>query len=160
MGWFKRFVGFVGFGNHEVNKDSEDDTHHHHHHHHQHQLNSTDEEMHHYIDPNLPRKGFSVSVQVPVDKAHQIGPILVPCPNGDAAVQGLEWYTRSLKIDEDGDVADEFLEEVFFESVDQDTRSAFQVNLNTKSAKARKPCLSPEGTVQHYVKHHGRSQLI
>lgn len=81
MGFFKRVVGFLGFSNHEVNKDSGDENNN------NNLNNSTEEEMHHYIDPNLPRKGFSVSVQVPVDKAHQIGPILVPCPDGDGGVQ-------------------------------------------------------------------------
>lgn len=34
---------------------------------------------------HLPRKGFSVSVQVPVDKP--AGPLLVPCSSGDGGVQ-------------------------------------------------------------------------
>ncbi|KAI3703513.1 hypothetical protein L1987_73643 [Smallanthus sonchifolius] len=154
MGFMKRFVGFLGFGNHEVNKDSEGEI--------DANPNST-EETSHYIDTNLPRKGFSVPVQVPVDKAHQIGPILVPCPAGDGGVQGLQWYTRSLKIDEDGDVADEFLEEVFHETVanaPQKTWSEFQVKLTAKPAKAKDPCLSREGTVQHTIKYHGRRQLV
>ncbi|KAM0070076.1 hypothetical protein Hdeb2414_s0001g00009131 [Helianthus debilis subsp. tardiflorus] len=160
MKFFKRIAGFLGLGTHEVNKDSEDeidDANAHN------TSNSTDE-MHHYVDPNLPRKGFSVSVQVPVDKTVQIGPVLVPCPAGDGGVQGLQWYTRGLKIDEDGDVADEFLEEVLTETVagdaPQNTWSKFEVKLITKSAKARNPCLSKEGTVQHYVRYHGQRQLI
>ncbi|KAJ0477936.1 hypothetical protein HanHA300_Chr13g0494531 [Helianthus annuus] len=78
--------------------------------------------------------------------------------------QGLQWYTRGLKIDEDGDVADQFLEEVLTETVagdvPQNTWSKFEVKLITKSAKARNPCLSKEGTVQHYVRYHGQRQLI
>ncbi|KAK9067900.1 hypothetical protein SSX86_012011 [Deinandra increscens subsp. villosa] len=159
MRFIKRLVGFLGFGNHEVNKDSEDEIDGNQGHN---NPNST-EQTHPYIDPNLPRKGFSVSVQVPVDKAHQIGPILMPCPAGDGGVQGLQWYTRSLKMDEDGDVADEFLEEVFPVTVanaPQKSRSEFQVKLTTKPAKARNPRLSQEGTVQHYVKYHGQLQLV
>ncbi|KAI3828697.1 hypothetical protein L1987_02805 [Smallanthus sonchifolius] len=154
MRLMKRLAGFLGIGNHEVNKDSEEET--------DANPNST-EETHHYVDTNLRRKGFSVPVQVPVDKAHKIGPILVPCPAGDGGVQGLQWYTSSLKIDEDGDVADEFLEEVFHETVanaPQKTRSEFQVKLTTKPAKAKDPCLSRKGTVQHTVKYHGRLQLV
>ncbi|KAD6453630.1 hypothetical protein R6Q59_015475 [Mikania micrantha] len=160
MRFLKRLVGFLGFGHHEVNKESEDEIDENGHN----NPNST-EEIHQYIDSNLPRKGFSVSVQVPVDKSRQIGPILEPCPAGDGGVQGLQWYTRCLKIDEDGDVADEFLEEVFTETVansnaPQTTWSEFQVKLTTKPAKARNPCLTRDGTIQHYVKHHGRLQLV
>nr|XP_043628917.1 uncharacterized protein LOC122600279 [Erigeron canadensis] len=168
MRFIKRLAGILGFGNPEVNKDSQDDD----------DDGETDvnnnpnsaEHIHNYINTNtsnLPRKGFSVSVQVPVDRAHQIGPILVPCPAGDGGVQGLKWYTQRLKIDEDGDVADEFLEEVFSETVSdtdtqelhQSTSSKLQVKLSAKPAKARNPCLSKEGTVQHYVKYQGRMQL-
>ena len=82
-------------------------------------------------------------------------------------VQGLGWYTRSLKIDEDGDVADEFLEEVPTRTpnknaneLHQKTVPKFKANLNTKPAKARNPRLSSEGTVQHSVKYQGWVQLI
>lgn len=69
-------------------------------------------------------------------------------------------------MDEDGDVADEFLEEVFEEPAlnteepQQNTGSKFQVKLTTKPAKARNPRLSPNGSVQHYVKYKGKLQLI
>lgn len=82
-------------------------------------------------------------------------------------MQGLEWYTRSLKIDEDGDVANEFLEEVPTRTpnknaneLHQKTVPKFKANLNAKPAKARNPRLSSEGTVQHYVKYQGGVQLI
>ncbi|XP_076940751.1 uncharacterized protein LOC143610053 [Bidens hawaiensis] len=158
MRFFKRIVGYLGFGNHEVNKDSEDDDNNNNHNVNAHNHpNSVDQDHSH-----LPRRGFSVSVQVPVDKSHQIGPVLVPCPAGDGGVQGLQWYTRGLKIDEDGDVADEFLEEVFSETAENEVKtwSTFEVKLTAKPAKARNPCLSREGTVQHTVKYHGRLQLI
>lgn len=35
---------------------------------------------------NLPRKGFSVAVQVPADRP-AIGPLLIPCISGDGGVQ-------------------------------------------------------------------------
>ncbi|XP_071737413.1 uncharacterized protein [Rutidosis leptorrhynchoides] len=160
MRLIKRLAGWLGFGNHEVNKDSEDEID-------VNNLNSTEEETHRYVDTNLPRKGFSVPVQVPVDKSRQIGPVLVPCTAGAGGIQGLHWYTQKLKIDEDGDVADEFLEEVFPETVSNDTEQAhqiigstFQFKLTTKPAKARNPCLSPSGSVQHYVKYKGKLQLL
>lgn len=70
----KWLSGLLGLGNNEVNKESEEDE-------------IEPPKLDQYINPNLPRKGFSVPVQVPVDRAHQIGPILLPCPAGDGGVQ-------------------------------------------------------------------------
>lgn len=162
MGLFKKVAGLLGFGNHdhEVNKehDEDKDTSGNNH------VNSV-EDIHHHNYSNLPRKGFSVPVQVPVDRAHKIGPILVPCGAGDGGLQGLGWYTRRLRIDEEGDVADEFLEEKLVETEDttnhqkQQIFPKFEVKLNTKSAKARNPVLSREGTIQQYVEYRGRLLL-
>ncbi|CAI9290630.1 unnamed protein product [Lactuca saligna] len=162
MGLLKKIVGYLGLGNHdlhEVNKEHDDDkdvsgNNH---------LNSSDE-IHHHNYSNLPRKGFSVPVQVPVDRGHQIGPVLVPCVAGDGGVQGLGWYARRLKIDEDGDVADEFLVENILETEEihqqkQQFVPKFEVKLNMKSAKARNPILSREGRIQHYVEYRGRLLL-
>lgn len=82
MRLIKRLAGWMGFGNHEVNKDPEDET----------DVDGHDnqnsvEDINHYIDGSLPRKGFSVPARVHVDKARQIAPILVPCPAADGAVQ-------------------------------------------------------------------------
>ncbi|KVH89722.1 uncharacterized protein LOC112522208 [Cynara cardunculus var. scolymus] len=156
MGFFKRVAGLLGFGNHDLHEVNKDD------------VNGNNdvnpvEEIYHRDYSNLPRKGFSVPVQVPVDRAHQIGPVLVPCAAGDGGVQGLGWYARRLKIDEDGDVADEFLDEIFPASnteVHHNQFPRFEVKLNTKSAKARNPRLSREGTVQQYVEFGGRLQLV
>ncbi|KAI3692053.1 hypothetical protein L6452_31862 [Arctium lappa] len=100
-----RFCEFIGYRNHRVNGDSKDGN----------DANvpnnsNSVEEKPHCVDSNLRRKGISVSVQVLDDRAHEIGPVIVSCPAGDGGIQGLNWRTRRLKIDEDGDVADEFLE--------------------------------------------------
>ncbi|KAL4590837.1 hypothetical protein LXL04_003780 [Taraxacum kok-saghyz] len=159
MGLFKKLVGLLGFGNHEheVNKehDGDNDIGGNNH------VNSV-EEIHHHNYSNIPRKGFSVPVQVPVDRAHQIGPVLVPCVAGDGGVQGLGWYARRLRIDEEGDVADEFVEEKFPEAEETHEKQVFpkfEVKLNTKSAKARNPVLSREGTIQQHVEYRGRLLL-
>ncbi|KAG9452958.1 hypothetical protein H6P81_005862 [Aristolochia fimbriata] len=60
--------------------------------------------------PRATTKRFSVQVPVAVDKT-QPGPLLAPCSLGQGGVQGLRWHAKRLKIDEDGDVADEFLDE-------------------------------------------------
>ncbi|XP_071706485.1 uncharacterized protein [Rutidosis leptorrhynchoides] len=161
MGFRKWVAGFLGFGNHDENDNTENDNHktrnmnsdeeiHHHHHNHPHSYSN--------------RRGFSV--QVPVDKVHQIGPVLFPCVAGDGGIQGLGWYTKRLRVDEDGDVADEFLDEVFSETsasniteVHHKQFPKFEVKVNTKSAKARNPILSREGTIQQFVEYRGRFLL-
>ncbi|CAH2079317.1 unnamed protein product [Thlaspi arvense] len=62
------------------------------------------------VKTGLPRKGFGVPVQVAVERSDP-GPILQPCAASDGGVQGLRWYSMRLKMDEDRDVADEFLED-------------------------------------------------
>ncbi|KAJ9536864.1 hypothetical protein OSB04_029597 [Centaurea solstitialis] len=150
----KRIVlELLRFVNHEVKVDSEDanDVINEHD-----NLNSV-EEIVHNVNDNGGRKGISVSVEVPADV---IGPVIVACPAGDGGVQGLNWLTRRLKIDEDGDVAHEFLEEVFIETTSSTrdfhhpTFSKFQVNLSNK------PYLSHEGTIKRFVDFRGRPQLV
>lgn len=77
--------------------------------------------------------------------------------------QGFKWYARRLKIDEEGDVADEFLDEVLPEvktvSMTEDNRHrslpTFEVKYNTLPAKVRSQVLS-QGRIQHSVEHQGR----
>ncbi|PQQ11977.1 uncharacterized protein Pyn_05042 [Prunus yedoensis var. nudiflora] len=92
------------------------------------------------------------------------GPVLVPCRSGDGGVQGLRWHAKRLRIDEDGDVADEFLDEVFPQmSVSTENNMAlarFEVKYSTKPAKVRTQFLSPDGKIQQRVEYRGRSQWI
>ncbi|KAL8112651.1 hypothetical protein AgCh_020093 [Apium graveolens] len=111
---------------------------------------------------NLPRKGFSVAVQVPVERA-QTGPILLPTSGRDGGVQGFKWYARRLRIDEEGDIADEFLDEVLPEvktvSMTGENRHrslpTFEVKYSTLPAKVKSQVLT-EGRIQHSVEHQGR----
>ncbi|PIN10181.1 hypothetical protein CDL12_17237 [Handroanthus impetiginosus] len=113
---------------------------------------------------HLPRRGFSVPVQVPVERVPP-APLLVYCPAGDGGVQGLRWYARRLRIDEDGDVADEFLDEV---STDMSTSTEahdrplprFEVKYSTRPAKVRNLALLPNGRIQHLVEYQGRLEWM
>ncbi|KAL4342216.1 hypothetical protein GQ457_08G025420 [Hibiscus cannabinus] len=94
-------------------------------------------------ETGLPRRGFSVSVQVAAARP-QPGPVLLPCNSCDGGIQGLKWYARRLKMDEDGDVADEFLDEVLPETLgsadvenEQKPLPKFQVKYNTRPANAK-----------------------
>lgn len=112
----------------------------------------------------LPRKGFSVPVQVPVERA-PLPPLLVACPEGDGGIQGLNWYARCLRIDEDGDVADEFLDEDspdISTSTEEQSRPLprFKVKCSTKNAEVKKQKLLPNGRIQHLVEHHGRLKWV
>lgn len=161
MRFFRRVVGLLGFGKddgHE-NKDEDDDAN---------RSNSSSDDVRrnrmNNVDPIPgPRKGFSVPVKVAVERP-VVGPILVPC-NGDGGVQGLRWYAKRLRIDEDGDVADEFLHEVFPETSpamqdEQKPLPRFQVNNNTRHAKVRDQVFTHDGKLQHHVECQGRLQWV
>ncbi|KAF0911563.1 hypothetical protein E2562_011189 [Oryza meyeriana var. granulata] len=113
---------------------------------------------------NVQRRGFSVQVPVPVERPGP-GPVLVPCPQGDGGVQGFRWYTRKLRIDEDGDVADEFLDEVVPENLinnDAPPVGRFQVKYNTKSAALamRKQISVIDGDIRHSLEYQGRLRWV
>ncbi|KAL1543685.1 hypothetical protein AAHA92_20627 [Salvia divinorum] len=113
---------------------------------------------------HLPRRGFSVPVQVPVERGPP-PPLLVFCPSGDGGVQGLRWYAGRLRIDEDGDVADEFLDEVPPESsrgvaAHESPVPRFEVKYSTKPAKVRSLALLPNGKIQHLVEHQGKLEWL
>ncbi|KAG9144516.1 hypothetical protein Leryth_010738 [Lithospermum erythrorhizon] len=102
------------------------------------------------------RKGFSLPVQVPVDR----GAIIVT--SNDGGVQGFRWVARRLKIDEDGDVADEFFEEVTQENMKGDHKpvTKMEVKFIARPAKVRSQVLSPEGKLQHCIDNQGRLQWV
>lgn len=113
--------------------------------------------------PGAPRRGFSVPVQVAVERPN-LGPLIVPC-NGDGGVQGLKWYAKRLRIDEDGDVADEFLDQV----TDNATHSVegepkplpkFQVKYNARPAKVKNQAMSLEGKLQQCVDCRGKLMWV
>ncbi|CAO2819592.1 unnamed protein product [Amaranthus hypochondriacus] len=154
MGFFKKIAGFLGFAHEnkeeEENGDPNDNN------------GNSDENRRNRMNvdpiPTGPRKGFSVPVQVPVERP-VVGPVLVPC-NGDGGIQGLKWYAERLKIDEDGDVADEFIYEVSPETshVKQDQPKPmprFQVKSNVRHVKVRRQKLTSDGKFQHLVECHG-----
>ncbi|XP_061361453.1 uncharacterized protein LOC133305297 [Gastrolobium bilobum] len=107
-------------------------------------------------DTDLPRKAKVFGV----DRA----PILAPSTSGDGGVQGLRWYAKRLKIDEDGDVADEFLDEVSAQTsaltVDhKKTVATFKLKYATIPAKVMTQVLS-DGKLQQCVEHQGRLQWV
>ncbi|KAF9624357.1 hypothetical protein IFM89_010383 [Coptis chinensis] len=155
MRFLKRIAGIFGLLKDERELESEEsgDTH--------------DREIKEELPLPLPRgqrKGFSV--QVPVH--NQLGPLLTPSNNlNDGGVQGLRWYARRLRIDEDGDVADEFLDEIVPEVVempsnmdDQRPVSKFEVKYRTRPAKVRKQVISIDGKLQQSVEYQGRLQFV
>ncbi|XP_002519833.2 uncharacterized protein LOC8284615 [Ricinus communis] len=158
MRLLRRIAGFLGF----VKDESRDQP-----------LEEEENDSHHYNQPRfssnfqesgLPRKGFGVPVQVAVDRP-QLGPLLVPSSSGDGGVQGLRWYAKRLKIDEDGDVADEFLEEVSREtssSVDNQHKSLprFQFKYNARPARIKNQVITNDGKIQQCVEHQGRLQWV
>ncbi|KAI4315135.1 hypothetical protein L6164_027978 [Bauhinia variegata] len=153
MGFFRRIAGLLGFVKDDLHepKDDADDDH-------------DDQARQRYrFTETAPRKGFGVQVQVNVDRPHP-GPIVVPCTSGDGGVQGLSWYAKRLRIDEDGDVADEFLDEVSSEksavAVDHQISTVrFKAKYNTRPAKVKEQVLS-DGKLKQRVEHQGRLQWV
>ncbi|CAN4097837.1 unnamed protein product [Withania somnifera] len=143
MGIFRRLAGFLGFSRDEVH-DVEDDN----------------------VAPhnNVPRKRFNVPVQVAVSRDLP-GPILVPCVTGAGGIQGLRWYAKRLRIDEDGDVADEFLSEIPSatpSSTEENHRKLprFELKYNTKPANVTSQALSAAGKIKYRVEYQGKLQWI
>ncbi|KAJ4848012.1 hypothetical protein Tsubulata_009340 [Turnera subulata] len=170
MRFFKRLAGLLGFvkddGTHEVRDHHNNHSHHHHQDQEDHSLNHHHQQQpNHQPRPAGPRKGFAVPVQVAVDRPH-LGPVLLPCTSGDGGVQGLRWYAKRLRIDEDGDVADEFLEEVLPETSTNDADDQhkplprFEVKYSTRSAKVKNQVLSADGKIEHRIEHQGRLQVV
>ncbi|KAJ4781379.1 phospholipid hydroperoxide glutathione peroxidase [Rhynchospora pubera] len=98
--------------------------------------------------PPVGRKGFSVQVPVAVDRP-VVGPVLAPCSVNEGTVQGFRWYTRRLRIDEDGDVADEFLEEVTVADKQFANPPQFQTKFNTRptALSMRKQTVARDGNI-------------
>ncbi|PIA39896.1 hypothetical protein AQUCO_02600386v1 [Aquilegia coerulea] len=157
MRFLKRIAGIFGFHSNEEEEETAVD-HHPHQNQHQHQHN------HHRGDkeePRRPTKGFSVQVPVAVDRLH-FGPIITRSTISDGGVQGLRWYAKRLRIDEDGDVADEFLDEIVPEVVemssnidDQRPSLKFEVKYRTRPAKVKRQVII-DGKIQQSVEHQGR----
>ncbi|XP_020091399.1 uncharacterized protein LOC109712314 [Ananas comosus] len=117
------------------------------------------------------RRGFSVQVPVAVDRSAAAGgggPVLVPSDLGDGGVQGFKWYTRRLRIDEDGDVADEFLDEILPEISSDSSRTQiaaapkFQVKYNTRpiALAVRKQTVAPNGNIYQSLEHQGQLKWV
>lgn len=76
MRFFKKIAGFLGFAKdeeHDARDVAEADA-------------VDDADLDAVETHNLPRKGFSVAVKVPVERP-QLGPVLVPCAVDDGGVQ-------------------------------------------------------------------------
>ncbi|CAN6460287.1 unnamed protein product [Victoria cruziana] len=108
--------------------------------------------------------GFGVKVPVAVEKAYQ-GPVIAQCDHGEGGVQGFRWYAKRLRIDEDGDVAEEFLEEVLPQSsTDQVATNApsrsqpqprFVVRRSSRPAKVKKQAIVQGGNILQCVDFNG-----
>lgn len=74
-------------------------------------------------------------------------------------VQGFWWYGRRLRIDEDGDVADEFLDEILSPTSSGDESRAaqprFEVKYTTRPAPVRKQAITIDGNVHPSMEFQG-----
>jgi len=105
-----------------------------------------------------PPQGSSVRTAMPADSVLQ-GPVVYQCSSGDGGVQGFRWYSQKLRVDEDGDVAEEFLNEVLPDLTGSDDSKEvprLKVNQSTKPAKLRSDMSTENGNVYQKVEHAGR----
>ncbi|KAJ6840794.1 uncharacterized protein M6B38_268950 [Iris pallida] len=158
MGLLRRIGTILGFLKDDPHAGDDDDDDHHHH-------QTTPDSL-----PRRPRKGFSVQVAVAAaasggggDKPNA-APIVVPCSVGEGGVQGFRWYGRRLRIDEDGDVADEFLDEVSppDSSGAQDQRALhrFVVKYSTRPAPVRKQIIALNGNIHPSMEYQGMLRWV
>ncbi|KAH7422214.1 hypothetical protein KP509_13G097000 [Ceratopteris richardii] len=95
--------------------------------------------------------GFRVRVSVPV--YHEpLTPVVIECTSGSGGVQGLQWYSEKLMVDEDGDVAQEFLDEVIAQSSGSHVgyakmHTSFKLKMKTQPAKLTGPVHTFDGNV-------------
>ncbi|XP_008799380.2 uncharacterized protein LOC103714036 [Phoenix dactylifera] len=161
MGFFRRIAGFLGLARDEANGAAAaaavaagGD-------------GGEEEEENKRTGKSLPRgraKGFRVQVPLTVERP-SIGPVLIPCGPGEGGVQGFRWYTRRLRIDEDGDVADEFLHEIVPQASSTDKQMArpkFQVKYNNwpTAMAMRKQVIAVDGNVKLCLEHQGKLQWV
>ncbi|XP_020217399.1 uncharacterized protein LOC109800892 [Cajanus cajan] len=153
MRFFRKIIGILGFGNHDHDHDSKDDADDEH--------DAQPRTTPYRVRETGPRKGFSVPAQVVVDRPH-LAPVLTPSISGDGGLQGLRWYVKRLKMDEDGDVADEFLDEVSSEmpealAVDHHkTTARFKLKNDTKPANVKKQILLDGKIIPQFAEDKGR----
>eukprot|EP00250_Pteridium_aquilinum_P006019 c16014_g1_i2 orf=132-749(+) len=99
--------------------------------------------------------GFRVRVSVPVHN-EPFAPVVIECTPGSGGVQGLQWYSEKLMMDEDGDVAQEFLDEVISQASGPHagyTRMlpSFKIKMKTRPAKLKGPVHTYDGNVVQTV---------
>ncbi|KAG6509893.1 uncharacterized protein LOC121974731 [Zingiber officinale] len=110
--------------------------------------------------------GRGIAVQVPVaTELPSLGPVLLPCDPGEGSVQGFNWYTSRLRMDEDGDVADEFLCEVVDDNPTTKSQSRppkLRVNYNTRhiSTAMRRQVVIADGNIYQALEQQGRLQWV
>ncbi|KAJ6820848.1 uncharacterized protein M6B38_393880 [Iris pallida] len=155
MGLMRRIGSILGFlkddSPHAAGDDDDDDHHH----------RTTPDAL-----PRRPRKGFSVQVPVPASATEKpyAGPIVVPCSLGEGGVQGFRWYGGRLRIDEDGDVADEFLDEVLppdnSGAEEQSAPHRFAVKYSTRPAPVRKQIIAVNGNIHPSMDYQGMLRWV
>ncbi|ERN09304.1 hypothetical protein AMTRI_Chr13g82750 [Amborella trichopoda] len=107
-------------------------------------------------------KGFSVQVPVMVERAYQ-GPVMSQCSLGEGGVQGFKWYAKRLQMDEDGDVAEEFFDEVLPEPSESNTQKAkptFRLKYAIRPAKVGSQAIAIDGNIHQSVECKGRLQWV
>ncbi|KAJ0964349.1 hypothetical protein J5N97_029471 [Dioscorea zingiberensis] len=152
MGFFKRMAGILGFVREGLHGGADDE-----------EEGAAEDGGRKAKDvPRRGMKGFGDTVSVDGDRP-SLGPVLIPCNLGEGGVQGLRWYARQFLIDEDGDAADEFLNEISLpenQITQTQTAAKFEINFSTKPAAIRKQTISTDGNIHQIMMYQGRTEWV
>jgi hypothetical protein len=89
-------------------------------------------------------------------------PVVSKCTYGNGGVQGLTWYSERLRVDDDGDIAEEFLSEVVPSGFGNRSRRArFESSRQqTRPVTLKGPVCTHDGNVHQIVETSGKSTWV
>ncbi|KAH9302327.1 hypothetical protein KI387_013910 [Taxus chinensis] len=103
VGFVKKILGHLGLWKEENNDRQQQ---------HQQQNNHYQQQEPSVNNTDDSRQGFRMRMPMPTTETVPQGPVVHQCWGNDGGVQGFRWYAQKLQVDEDGDIAEEFLNEV------------------------------------------------
>lgn len=123
---------------------------------------------------NVAEKVPKTTVKVPIPQERKVDPpvirqirlnpppVVSKCTYGNGGVQGLKWYSERLRVDDDGDIAEEFLSEVVPSGFGNRSRRArFESSRQqTRPVTLKGPVCTHDGNVHQIVESSGKSTWV
>jgi hypothetical protein len=123
---------------------------------------------------NVAEKVPKTTVKVPIPQERKVDPpvirqirhypppVVSKCTYGNGGVQGLKWYSERLRVDDDGDIAEEFLSEVVpADPGNRNRRARFEcVRQKTRPVTLKGPVCTHNGNVHQIIETLGKSSWV